>query len=179
MNVRKPHRSNPSPENRTHLTPSGNHLFHKILPRLRSEARSKDNPNEEIKAASKLAVEDNIMTDSTTRVTEEGFVNLPSLQELLPQYKYVPEPRENIDRPYYIDYLHCDGFVAWWDNKTGKGMILDYRYNLEHKIELKDIKSSNYGALVPGSMVEYEYFDEGFNKGFSKFWVVSGCEYVL
>ena len=113
------------------------------------------------------------MTDTKTKLTGKGYIELPFLRE------YTPEPQKNMDRPYYNDYFHREGFVAWWDNRTGKGMIVDYRNNLEHKIELKDIKWAKYGALVPGSMVEYEYSDEGINKGFSKFWVVSGCERVL
>ena len=117
--------------------------------------------------------------DSIVEVTEEGYVELPSLHQLPLERGPTPEPETNIDRPYYNNWAHCKGVVAWWDNRTGKGMIVDHRCNLEHKIELKDIKYSNYGALVPGSMVEYEYFDHGMNKGFSKFWVVSGCDYVL
>lgn len=122
---------------------------------------------------------DEIITNPMAELTENGFVKLPSLRQLLPKRDPTPEPEENIPRPYYNEYGHCDGFVAWWDNRTGKGMIIDHRYGVEHKIELKDIKWSNYGALVPGSMVEYEYSDHGLSKGVSKVWVVSGCEYVL
>lgn len=178
-NVLKRHRANPLPENQTHATPSGNLLFREILPRFHSETLPKNNPNEETNPTSKLALEDTVMTDTATKLTEEDSLILPSLRQLLPQYNYTPEPQENIARPYYTDYLHNEGFVAWWDNKTGKGMIVDYRYNLEYKVELKDIKPSNYGALVPGTMVEFEHFDEGINKGFHKFWVVSGCVHVL
>lgn len=173
VNVLKPKRSNPSPEHQAQATQSRNHLFHEIIHRFRSEVLSKKNTNEATNATSKLALEDTIMTDTKTKLTEKGYIELPSLRE------YTPELQKNIDRPYYNDYSHREGFVAWWDNRTGKGMIIDYRNNSEHKIELKDIKMSRYGALVPGSMVEYEYYDEGINKGFSKFWVVSGCEHVL
>lgn len=119
------------------------------------------------------------MTDITVEFTEEESIKLPSLRQPLPAGDHMSQQDENIDRPYYNEWFHCEGFVAWWDNRTGKGMIIDHRYSLEHKIELKDIKWSNYGALVPGSMVEYEYSDNGISKGFSRFWVVSGCEYVL
>ena len=127
----------------------------------------------------KLHPEDGIMVDTIVDLTEESYIKLPPLHQLLPEADHTPEPEGNIDRPYYNEWTHFEGFVAWWDNRTGKGMIVNHRYGLEHKIELKDIKWSNYGALVPGSMVEYEYSDDGINKGFSKFWVVSGCEYVL
>ena len=172
VNVPRPHRSNPSLEHQTQATQSRNHLFHEILHRFRSEVLSKKNTDEATNATSKLALEDTIMTDTKTKLTEKGYIELPSLLE------DTPEPQRIIDRPYYNDHFHREGFVAWWDNKTGKGMIIDYRNNSEHKIELKDI-DKNYGALIPGSMVEYEYNDEGINKRFSNFWVVSGCEHVL
>ena len=175
VNVLEPNQSNPPPQTQTQATLARTHLFHEILNRFRSKTRSKNNMNEETNATSRVALEDKIMTDTMTELTEKDCVKLPSLLQVPPE----PQPQENIDRPYYNDYFHCEGFVAWWDNRTGKGMIIDHHYSLEHKIELKDIKSSNYGALVPGSMVEYEYFNGGINKGFSKFWVVSGCEYVL
>lgn len=110
---------------------------------------------------------------------EKGVVRLPGLRPLMPKGGHKPEPEGNIDRPYFNEWVHHEGFVAWWDNRTGKGMIIDHHYGLEHKIDLKDIESSNYGALVPGSMVEYEYSGNGMGKGFNKFWVVCGCEYVL
>ncbi len=120
------------------------------------------------------------MADTVVDLSEHDCVQLPSLRQLLPEADYGFEPdEENIDRPNYDKWAHCEGFVAWWDNRTGRGMIINHRCGMEHKVELKDIKWSNYGALVAGSMVEYEYSDDGISKGFSKFWVVSGCEYVL
>ena len=135
--------------------------------------------NENTNTKSKLPPDDEVMEDNVIDLTEKDQVELPSLHQISPGLDRIHEPEENIDRPHYNQWAHCEGFVAWWDNKTGKGLIVNYRCGLEHKIELKDITSSNYGALIPGSMVEYEYYDDGFNKGFSKFWVVSGCEYVL
>ena len=138
VNVLKPNRSNPSPQHQNQATQSRNHLFHEILHRFRSEVLSKKNTNEATNATSKLALEDTIMTDTKTKLTENN-IELPSLCE------YTPELQKYINRPYYNDRFHREGFVAWWDNRTGKGMIIDHRNNLEHKIELKDI-NKNYGA---------------------------------
>ena len=171
--------SNPPPERQSQATTSHTRIFREVLDRFRSENLSEDFTDKDMNATSKLVPEDEIMTDIMAQLTEKGFVQLPSLRQLLPKVDHTPEPEENIDRPHYNEWVHHKGFVAWWDNRTGKGMVIDYRNRLEHKIELKDIKWSNYGALVPGSMVEYEYYDDGMSKGFSKFWVVSGCEYVL
>lgn len=179
VNCLRPNQSNPPPEDQTQATPSRKRIFRETLNLFGSETFSQNNANEKTVATSKLASEDEIMTDTMAQLTEKGYVELPSLVQLPPEGDHVPEPEANIDRPDYNEWFHCEGFVAWWDNRTGKGMIVDHRNKLEHKIELKDIKWSNYGALVPGSMVEYEYSDDGTSKGLSKFWVVSGCEYVL
>ena len=153
----------------------------------RSKTLSQNNTNEETSAMSTLPLKDEIMMDDIVDLTEQDTVKLPPLRSILPEAYHTfdqaldqaLEPEGNIDRPYYDEWDHNEGFVAWWDNRTGKGMIINHRCSLEHKIELKDIKWSNYGALIPGSMVEYEYSDDGIGNGFSKFWVVSGCEYVL
>ena len=162
-------------ESEMQVTRPQNHLFMEPL----SFGRLQPIPQDDTNVTSKLSPEDEIMADTIIDLTEDAYVKLPSVHELLPEADHMPDPDGNIDRPYYNEWAHHEGFVAWWDNRTGKGMIVNHRYSLDHKIELKDIKYSNYGALVPGSMVEYEYFDNGINKGFSKFWVVSGCEYVL
>lgn len=179
VNLQESDQSSSPPESHSQATASRKRIFRETLSRFQSKMLSEDSTNKEMIATSKPALEDEIMTDSTAQLTEKDFVQLPSLRQLLPKGGHTPEPEGNIDRPHYNEWLYCDGFVAWWDNRTGKGMIIDHRNHLEHKIELKDIKWSNYGALVPGSMVEYEYYDDGMSKGFSKFWVVSGCEYVL
>ena len=178
-NLLEPNHSNSPPKSQTLATSSHQLLFGEILDNSHSKTLSKNNENEEANAMSKTGSEDEIMTDPAVELAEKSHINLPSLNQLLPEDDHTSGPDENIERPYYDDWVHCKGFVAWWDNRTGRGLIVDHRYRLEHKIELKDIKWSNYGALVPGSMVEYEYSDDGISKGFSKFWVVSGCEYVL
>lgn len=179
VKVLEPIEPNPPPESQTQATPPPKRIFQETLDLFRSKTLSKNNTNEETIATSKPSPEEDIMTDTMAQLNEKGYVRLPSLRQLLPEGDHAPEPEGNIDRPYYNEWIHCEGLVAWWDNRTGKGMIIDHRNHLEHKIELKDIKWSNYGALIPGSMVEYEYSDDGTNKGFSKFWVISGCEYVL
>lgn len=179
VDFQEPNQSNPPPESQSQATTSHKRIFREALSRFLSKNLSEDCTNKEINTMSELVPEDEIMTDTTAQLTEKGFVQLPSLRQILPKADHSPEPEGNIDQPYYNEWVHRKGFVAWWDNRTGKGMIIDHRNSLEHKIELKDIKWSNYGALVPGSMVEYEYYDDGMSKGFSKFWVVSGCEYVL
>lgn len=180
VNCLKPYQYYPPPETRTQATPSHKHLFEESLHHFRSKTLPTNSMNEETDATPKRSPVDDIMSYTMAELAEKGVVKLPSLHQFLPERDHTPEPEdENIPRPYYNHWTHGEGFVAWWDNRTGKGMIVDHRYNLEHKIELKDIKWSNYGALVPGSMVEYEYSEEGYSKGFSKFWVVSGCEYVL
>ena len=167
------------PESEMQVTRSQNHLFMEPPDFCRLKPIPQDDTNEGTNATSRLSPEDEIMADTIIDLTEEDCVKLPSVHELLPEPDHMPDPDGNIGRPYYNEWAHREGFVAWWDNRTGKGMIVNHRYTLDHKIELKDIKDSNYGALIPGSMVEYEYSDNGINKGFSKFWVVSGCEYVL
>ena len=149
------------------------------LGQSRSKTPSQNNTSEDMSAMSKLPLENEIIMDDIIDLTEQDTVKLPPLRNLLPEAYHNPEPEGNIERPYYDECAHFEGFVAWWDNRTGKGMIINHRYGLEHKIELKDIKWSNYGALIPGSMVEYEYSEDGIGNGLSKFWVVSGCEYVL
>ena len=144
-----------------------------------SRTLSQNNTNEEMSVTPKLPVENEIIMDDIVDLTEQAIVKLPPLRNLLSEAYHTLEPEGNIERPYYDKHAHFEGFVAWWDNRIGKGMIINHRYGLEHKIELKDIKWSNYGALIPGSMVEYEYSVDGIGNGLSKFWVVSGCEYVL
>ena len=178
-NCLEANQSNLPTESQTQATPPRKQLFREALHNFRSKTLYHNDTNKETTATSKLVPEDDIMTDTVTEVTEKGFVELPSLDQILPKRDHATEPEGNIDRPCYNKWVHHKGFVAWWDNRTGKGMIIDYRYHLEHKIELNDIKYSNYGALVPGSMVEYEYSDDGISKIISKFWVVSGCEHVL
>ena len=178
-NTLEPNKSNPSTESQSQATSSRNHLFREAPHNSRTKTLENIETSEETNATSELASEDVIMTDTIAEFKKKGFIKLPSLRQGLPESHRTIEPEGNIDRPYYNKWSHCEGFVAWWDNRTGKGMIIDNHLHLEHKVELNDIKWSNYGALVPGSMVEYEYTDDGTSKGISKFWVVSGCEYVL
>ena len=125
------------PASQTQATPSHKLLEKEAFDRFRSKTLPKNTTNEETNATSKLAPEDEIMTDTTTELTENDFVKLPSLRQILPEGDYTREQDRNIDRPYYYnEWVHCHGFVAWWDNRTGKGMIVDHRNNLEHKIEL-------------------------------------------
>ena len=145
----------------------------------RSNTLSQNNTNKETSAMSELPLEDEIMVDDTVDLTKQDVIKLPPLRNLLSEAFHALEPEGNIDRPSYDEWAHFEGFVAWWDNRTGKGMIINYRRSWEHKVELKDIKWSNYGALMPGSMVEYEYSEDGIGNGLSKLWVLPGCEYVL
>ena len=167
------------PESQNQAAPSPDRSSGESLDPTQLKTLPSNNTKENTNTTSKLSPDDEIMADNVIDLTEKDQVKLPSLHQLLPSPDRTPEPEENIDQPDYNRWAHCKGFVAWWDNRTGKGLIVNYRCGLEHKVELKDISSSNYGALIPGSMVEYEYSDERFNNRFSKFWVVSGCEYVL
>lgn len=121
------------PESQAQATPSHEHLFWG-LDKLPSKTPVKNHTDEETNTTTTLVCEDEIMTDTIAELTEKGFVKLPSLRQVLPRGVHAPEPEENIDRPYYNEYYHCEGFVAWWDNKTGKGMIIDHRNKFEHKI---------------------------------------------
>ena len=175
-----PDHSNKTSESHTMATHSRKTQFRKNLDHFRAKTLSQRGTNEETRETSKPAPEDGVMTDAVIDHTEtEDYIKLPSLRHIMPKPDYTPKPEENIDRPYFNDWAYHKGFVAYWDNRTGKGIIVNPRFGSEHKIELQDIRWSNYGALVPGSMVEYEYYEDGFSKSFSKFWVVSGCEYVL
>ena len=167
------------PESQNQAAPSPDHSSGEPLDPTQLEILPPKDTNENKNTTSKLPPDDEVMADNVIDLTKKDQVELPSLHQVVPGLDRTSEPEENIDRPYYNQWAHCEGFVAWWDNRSGKGLIVDYRCGLEHKVELKDISSSNYGALIPESMVEYEYYDDRFNKGFSKFWVVSGCEYVL
>lgn len=178
-NLLEPNHSNTLREDQTQVTSSRNHLSGESVDHLRSNTLSQNDTNEDENATSKLPPEDEIMADNIIDLTENDHVKLPSLHQVLLEADRTPKPEGNIERPYYNEWAHNEGFVAWWDNRSGKGMIINYRCCLEHKVALEDIKCSNYGALVPGSMVEYEYSNDGYCKGLSKFWVVSGCEYVL
>lgn len=166
-------------EDQAQVTPLRTHLSEENVNHLRLKALSQKGTNEDENATSKLPPEDEIMADNIIDLTDNDHVNLPSLRHILREADPAPDPEGNIDRPCYNEWAHSEGFVAWWDNRSGKGMIINYRQCLEHKVALEDIKISNYGALIPGSMVEYEYSGDGYCKGLSKFWVVSGCEYVL
>ena len=177
--VSEPCHSIALPESQKEAAPSPDHSSREPLDPTQLEILPPNDTNKNTNTTSKLAPDDEVMADNLIDLTEEDQVELPSLHQILPGLDRTLEPEENIDRPYYNRWAHCEGFVAWWDNRTGKGLIVNYRCGLEHKVELKDISSSNYGALIPGSMVEYEYSDDRFNNGLSKFWVVSGCEYVL
>ena len=172
--ILEPNHLNTLHENQTQVTPSRSHSSGGPVDHSRLETLPQDE-----NAMSKQPPEDEAMADNIIDLTESDLVKVPSLHEILPEADGIPEPEGNIDRPCYNEWAHCEGFVAWWDNRSGKGMIINYRNSLEHKIGLEDIKWSNYGALVPGSMIEYEYSDDGTSKGISKFWVVSGCEYIL
>ena len=174
-----PFSTSPGSQNQAAVSPS--HSLREPIDPTHLKSLPPNNINEDTNATTKLHPDDEMMVDTIVDLTEDGYVTLPSPHQELSELDRTLEPEENIDRPYYNERTHCEGFVAWWDNRMGKGMILNYRHGLEHKVELKDIRQSNYGALIPGSMVEYEYFDDRFSssKGFSKFWVVSGCEYVL
>ena len=167
------------PESRNQSAPSRNHSFEETLDLTHSKDLLRNDTKEETNVTSNLLFDDEVMSDTVDDLTEKDYVELPSLHHVFPEVDRTREPEGNIDRPYYNERDHCEGFVAWWDNKTGKGMIVNYRCSLEHKVEFKDIEISHYGALVPGSMVEYEYSDDEFGKRLSKLWVVSGCEYVL
>ena len=169
----------PRPESQTQATPSHKYIFEEVLNTSCPKKLSKNDTDEETNATSKLAPTDEIMTDTMTQPAEKNRLKLPPLRQILSASEHTSDSEGNIDRPDYDEYNWCEGFVAWWDDRTGKGMVIDYRHSLEHKIELRDIQLSNYGALVPGSMVEYEYYDNGSSRGISKIWVVSGCEYVL
>ena len=177
--ISQPCRSIALPESQNQAAPSPDHSSGEALDPTQLEILPPNETNENTDTTSKLPPDDEVTADNVIDLTKKDQVELPSLHQVLPGLDRTSEPEANIDRPYYNQWAHCEGFVAWWDNKTGKGLIVDYRCGLGHKVELKDISSSNYGALIPGSMVEYEYYDDRFNKGFSKFWVVSGCEYVL
>lgn len=166
-------------EDQTQVTPSQDHLSEQTVDHLPSKTLSKNGMTEVENTKSKLPPEDEIMEDNIIDLTGNDHVKLPSLRHILSEADRTPDPEGNIDRPCYNECAHNQGFVAWWDNRSGKGMIINYRHCLEHKVALDDIKFSNYGALIPGSMVEYEYSEDGYSKRFSKFWVVSGCEYVL
>lgn len=178
-NLLEPDHCNTLREDQTQVTPLRNLLCEGTVDHLRSKTLSQNGTNEDENTMSKLPPEDKIMADTIIDLTENDHVKLPSLHHVLLEADRTSDPEGNIDRPSYNEWARNDGFVAWWDNRSGKGMIINYRHCLEHKVALEDIKCSNYGALIPGSMVEYEYSDNGYCKGFSKFWVVSGCEYVL
>lgn len=177
--VSEPCNSIALPESQNQAAPSPDHSSSEPRDPTQLETPPPSDTNESTNTTPKLIDDDEIMADNVIDLTKEDEVELPSLRRILPGLDRTLELEENIDRPHYDPWAHREGFVAWWDNKTGKGLIVNYRYGLEHKVELRDISSSNYGALIPGSMVEYEYSDDRVNKGFSKFWVVSGCEYVL
>ena len=177
--VSEPCHSTALPESQEQAAPPPDRSSSELLDPTQLEILPPNDTNESTNTTPKLPPNDEVMADNVIDLTEKDQVELPSLPQILPRPDRTLKPEENIRRPYYNRWAHCEGFVAWWDNRTGKGLIVDYRCGLEHKVELKDITSSNYGALIPGSMVEYEYYDERFNKGFSKLWVVSGCEYVL
>ena len=177
--VSEPCHSIALPESQEQVAPPPDPSSSEPLDPTQLEILPPNDINESANTTPKLPPDDEVMADDVIDLTENDQVELPALRQILPAPDRTLKPEENIKRPYYNRWAHCEGFVAWWDNRTGKGLIVDYRCGLEHKVELKDITSSNYGALIPGSMVEYEYYDDRFNKGFSKFWVVSGCEYVL
>ena len=177
--VSEPCQSLAPPEDQDQTAPSPDHSSREPVDPTQLEILPPNDTNENTNTTSKLPPDDEVMADNVIDLTEKDQVELPSVDRLLPGLDRTLEPEENIDRPYYNWRTHCEGFVAWWDNRTGKGLIVDYRYGLEHKVDLNDISSSNYGALIPGSMVEYEWSGDRLNKGLSKFWVVSGCEYVL
>lgn len=121
-------------ESQTQAEPSQKHLFREALDKVPSKTLAKKYTDEGTNAAIKLDSEDVVMTDTIAELNEKGFVKLPSLRRLLPEKYYTPQLEENIARPFYNEYYHHEGFVAWWDNKTGKGMIVDHRNNIEHKI---------------------------------------------
>ena len=177
--VSEPCHSIALPESQNQAAPSLDHSSREPLDPTQLEILPPNDTNENTNPTSELPPDDEVMSDDVIDLTEKDQVELPSPHQISPWLDRTLEPEENIDRPYYNQWAHCEGFVAWWDNRIGKGLIINYRCGLEHKVELRDISSSNYGALIPGSMVEYEYSDDRFNKGISKFWVVSGCEYVL
>ena len=177
--VSEPCHSIALPESQNQAAPLPDRLSGEPLDPTQPETLPLNDTHKNTNTTSKLPLDDEVMADNVMDLTQKDQVKLPSLHQLLPGLDRTVGAEENIDRPSYNRWAHCEGFVAWWDNRTGKGLIIDYRCGLEHKVELKDISSSNYGALIPGSMVEFEYSDDRFNKGFSKFWVVSGCEYVL
>ena len=144
------HQSNLPIASQTPATQSHKQLYEEALDRFRSKPLPKNTPNEETNATSELASEDEIMTDTMDELTEKGFVKLPSLRQILPKGDNTREPDRNIDRPYYYnEWIYHEGFVAWWDNRTGKGMIIDHRNNLEHKIELSTYFRSPFSSLGP------------------------------
>ena len=177
--VSEPYHSIALAESQDQTTPSPDYSSREPLDPTQLEILASKDTNESTNTTSKLPPDDELMADDVVDLTKKDQVELPSLHQRLPGLDRTLEPQGNIERPYYNRWAHCEGFVAWWDNRTGKGLIVDYRCGLEYKVELNDISPSNYGALIPGSMVEYEYYDDRFNKGFRKFWVISGCEYVL
>ena len=144
----EPYQYNLPPASQTQATPSHKQLEKEAFDRFRSENFSKSITNKGTNATSKLASEDEIMTDTMAELTEKDVVKLPSLRHILPEGDYTREQDRNIDRPYYYDKLvHREGFVAWWDNRTGKGMIIDHQNNLEHKIELSTYLRSSFFPL--------------------------------
>lgn len=158
------------------------HEYSQMIDNLLIQAggiQSSDNRQSEMEAdqRSDLDPEGRIKIGSMAQNGPDRAPKPQHLRLLLPKGNALATRRDNPLRPCYDGRnwsIQHNGIVAWWDNKTGKGLVIEDGNNVEHRICLDDISPWGYGALIPGTMVEYEY-----HGGFDKFWVQRGCEYVL